>query len=82
MKWYFESGQEVTFAGCPNNGGSFEPRYLIPALANCLGNDAASWAAASWCVLSAVPGKQLWEAPRQYWKRLFGHARHERLVHV
>lgn len=74
-----DSSIEVTFAGSPNAGHSFEPRYFLPALARVLGGSDASWAAASWVILSSACPRNFDETPRQYWRRIFSHARRERV---
>lgn len=66
-----------TYCGYPVEGVGFEERYLIPALARVMGNTPEAWQAASWVVLSSSIPKGKSESARQYWLRMFSHARQE-----
>lgn len=66
-----------TFCGTPGYGCQFSPRYLLPKLAEILGNTPEAWRAASWTILSSTPAREHWPNAHAAWRAVFGHARQE-----
>lgn len=76
MKNHFAFSKiQATYSGCPGTECGLQARYILPALAECLGGTGADWRAASWTILSSVTRQ---ENARAYWRELWGAARRER----
>jgi len=66
------------YCGTPGTECHFQSRYLLPKLAEILGNSPEDWRAASWTILSSTLGREHFPSAKAAWRALFSYAREER----